>query len=1015
MTSLCLVVLQPFTLRRLPYSDDGLLHLYRVAAIEHSLRVDHPLWPRFSSGLVYGYGAPLLNFFPPLAYYPASLAHRLGVNVLDAWLLAMSAYSVLVGAGMYALGRLWTRSALGGWIAAAAYVYSPYLLYDSISRGATAELAALAALPYVLYGVARLGFAGSRSDFIIVLASLTVFIPLHTVITLHGAVLLVLYGFFLVWRAEDGRAALMRLTLAGTLTLMLTAFYWLPALTELDTIKLPLIAKQLGHIDAARHLQPLAELFALPPTADPTQQNQALPLSLGWPQLFLSAIAFSLGLRARHRQFFPVVAALWLVLICLVFLNTPAAAWIWQNLPLIGFTQFPWRTLGLASIMLALLSAIGVRLLWLHFCGRWLAIGIVAVAAALLILYALPWVYTLYRSDVAVHDIRDVQRLERERGQLALSSYGEYLPVSAYASELDARRLIARFEEHDVIRRLLPSPTVKILEQAWQGTAAALRLALSEAQTLEFDWLFVPGWSASIDGVPAEVYPSAGVGLVALEAPAGEFELRLALDATPAQSLAGALSIIGLAAAILSAWRWRHRPLTPSLLHTSDEDGRRWSLLFVAVGIAVFFLKALALDATDTPIKQSRFGAVMDAPALANFGHKFDLLAVDLPAGEITQPIVTIKLYWRLHGDLTADDYSSMVRMLDPQGIVVAEAGAFAPGGLATSNWLRGAYIEDVIELSVPPFTARLPEAYAFDLSLYDSQSLRRLSVMNAAGDPQDAKFRIAELPLRWTGSASTAQSLTNLGDGRASLYEAPQLPGEATAGDTVEFSWVWQKLREAGSNVWVRLLWLDAHGAEVAAGSALPLVHGYDFAAWEVGEVNRGHHTLIVPARLPAGSYVMAMHLLHAANQLEADVIHLDQVMRVTAPVHQFEPPPVSIESSAEWVNGIVLHGFSLSVPGEVELIWGTTRPLSQSLRLFVHALDADGRIAGQWDGVPVDWTRPTTGWIEGEYLITNHGLTLPAGEYRLRLGWYVPATGSRILVAGADALELDPKLVIP
>ncbi|MYE27582.1 MAG: hypothetical protein F4X87_10310, partial [Chloroflexi bacterium] len=361
MTCLCLVAIQAFSLNKMPYSADGLLHLYRAAALEHSLRVDHPLWPRFSSGLAYGYGAPLFNFFPPLAYYPASLAHSLGLSFLSGWLLSMSAYTVLAGIGMYLLGRHWTRSDLGGWLAAAAYIYSPYLLFDSVTRGATAELAALAALPFAFYGLTRLAVRGRRSDFLTALAAFAIFIPLHTVITLHGTALLALYCLFLSWRADDSRSVFFRLALAGGLGLLLTAFYWLPALVERDAIKLPLIAEQLGHIDVTRHLRPLAEVLALPQAVDPTQQNQALPIAIGWIQLILAALATLLSWRARYRHYRSLLLFLWLALGALIFLNTPLSAWFWQNIPLIGFTQFPWRALGLASLLLALMSAIGAR------------------------------------------------------------------------------------------------------------------------------------------------------------------------------------------------------------------------------------------------------------------------------------------------------------------------------------------------------------------------------------------------------------------------------------------------------------------------------------------------------------------------------------------------------------------------------------------------------------------------------------------------------------------------------
>lgn len=1023
MVCLCLAAIQAFAASQMPYSADGLLHLYRAVAVEHSLRVDHSLWPRFSSGLVYGYGAPLFNFFPPLAYYPTSLLHSLGLSFISAWLLTMSAFTVLAGAGMGLLGRLWTGSALGGWVAAAAYVYSPYLLFDSVARGATAELAALATLPFAFYGVTRLAFAGRRSDFLIALIALSAFIPLHTVITLHGAALLALYCLFLIWRAPVGTgeprhsrvSVMLRLGLAGALALMLTAFYWLPALAEREAIKLPLIAEQLGHIDVTRHLRSLPAVFASPPTADPTQQNQALPISLGWTQLILATIGLWLSWRGPQRQYRSLMIVLSFAVAVLVFLNTAPSGWLWQNIPLIGFTQFPWRVLGLASLPLALMSAAGARLLWLSLCDGWGRVLVLSGFVAVMLLYALPWTYTLFQADVEADDISHAQGFERESGQLALSSYAEYLPLSADASQLEANRLTRRFDENDAIPRLLPSATLDLLEQEWQGTATALRLLSAEAQTLQFDWLYAPGWVAAIDGEPVDVFPSAPAGLVALEAPAGEFELRLSLEPTAAQALANALSGIGLAAAILAALLWRRPLLADSDPPLGEPAEGRWLLLFAAIGIAVFLLKAFALDAADTPIKRSRFGSVSEAAARANFGDKIDLLAVEAPDGEIKQPAVEFKLYWRLHEQPLAKDYSSLIRMRDPQGLVVAEASAFAPGGLATSNWLPGAYIEDRILLLIPPFTPPLPAAYSFDVGLYDSESLRALSLINAAGDPQDVTYQIAALPYRGRDAATEAlPPLPDGGEGLAQLLDAPVLPAEATAGDILRFSWLWRKLRPGASAALAQLTWLTDDGDEVAAAPALPLVKGYSFSAWGVGEANRGHHRLVLPPTLPAGTYGLGIVLLEAGDQPAGDLIQLDGIMMVAVPKREFEAPGYDLASGAEWANGIVLHGYSMSAQGDIDLVWSSAGPLAESLHLFVHALDEEGRIAGQWDGAPVDWTRPTTGWLEGEYVTTRHGFRLPAGEYQLRLGWYAPATGARIGVAGSDALALERMFVI-
>ena len=629
MTCLSLVALQPFTHGTLPYSADGLLQLYRTAALDHSLHVDQALWSRYASGLVYGYGAPLFNFFPPLSYYPALLLHRLGLSYLDSWLLTMSAYTVLAASGSFLLARLWTRSDLAGWLAAAAYIYSPYLLFDSINRGASAELAALAALPFALYGMTRLAFHPRRINLSLALLAFALFIPLHTLITLHGSALLALYCLFLVWRAHERRAVFLRLALAIALALLLTAFYWLPALLESDAIKLGLITEQLSHIDIERHLRPLSAILALPHTADPTQQNFPTPITLGWLQLLISTAGTLLSLRPAHRPHRSLLLTLSALVAALIFLNTPASAWLWKNIPLIGYTQFPWRTLGLASLLLALMTGISAALLLSTVRGARRATALITSLTLLLLLQGTPWTYSLHRSDTALADIRDVQQFERDTGQLALSSYAEYLPINADAAHLDPLALATPFSSADTIPRLHDSDALTIHSAHWRGTSATLQLDSQQPQTLIFDWLYVPGFSAYRNGERIDTFPSTPAGLVALEIPAGTIDLRIALESTPIQSLSLVVSGLGLlATAIVLLPRWLL--WTPSAPAPSRLEPR-WLLTFAAIGIGLFFFKATLLDHNDTPFKRARFGPIAASPALANFGDRIDLLAIDMP------------------------------------------------------------------------------------------------------------------------------------------------------------------------------------------------------------------------------------------------------------------------------------------------------------------------------------------------------------------------------------------------
>ncbi|MDE2857019.1 MAG: 6-pyruvoyl-tetrahydropterin synthase-related protein [Chloroflexota bacterium] len=1014
LVCVCLAAIQPFMLDRMPRTDDGLLQMYRGVALDHSLRVDHPLWPRYSSGLVYGYGAPLFNYFPPLSYFPAAWLHGLGFSFPGAWLLSMVIYTLLAALGIFLLGRLWTRSDLAGWMGALAYVYAPFFLFDSLTRGASAEVAALAALPFVMLGFTRLAWYGVRRDLALSLASFALFIPLHTLITLHGTALLALYCLFLVWRGDERRAVFLRLTLVGLLGLVVTAFYWLPALLEADAIKLGLISEQLGHIDVKGHLRPLSEIIAPPHTADPTQQNQAIPISLGWPQLILSAVGLLLSCRLSYRSFRPLMLLIWIIALCLVFMNTPHSAPFWEAIPLIGLTQFPWRLLGLASLLLALASGIGAFMIASALPSGKSRAFVIGSIALIMLLYALPWTYQDYHEDLEADDIGAVQRFERDGGQLALSSYAEYLPVNTDAGQLDPRRLAQRFSRAEAVPRLMPSETLEILSEQWSGTAASLRLASAEAQTLLFDWLYLPGWRADIDGRPVEVRPSAPAGLVALDAPSGEFDLRIALDGTTTQAAAQLLSLLGLFALGALLRTWHRLPGTAGLAEPAIRLDMRLLAGFAGLGLALFLVKTTALDALESPFKSYRFGRGVDAPALANFGNRIDLLAAELPLDVIDRRRFDVALYWRPHGGALDRDYASIVRLRDPGGAVIAEASSYAPGGLATSNWLTNAYIEDVISLEIPIFTPPLAEAYRLEAALFDVDSLEALSVINQAGNPLDVKYPLASLRYRPSDRQAIADDLPGIDQGAAPalLVEAPQLPLSAGVGDELRFGWSWRKASDGAAGFVARLLWQDGETKAAHVSRALPLVNGFDIAQWRLGEVFRGHHRLIVPPDLPPGSYALGAQLLDADGNPAAATILLDAAMDVSVPARQFDRPQFDPVLGAIWDNSLVLHGYRFAGAGELSLVWGTGQPLTDSLRLFVHALDEGGKIEAQWDGVPLDWTRPTTGWLPGEYLSTNHRFDLRAGQYRLRTGWYDPASGGRVGIGENDFFQLPEPL---
>ncbi len=88
--------------------------------------------------------------------------------------------------------------------------------------------------------------------------------------------------------------------------------------------------------------------------------------------------------------------------------------------------------------------------------------------------------------------------------------------------------------------------------------------------------------------------------------------------------------------------------------------------------------------------------------------------------------------------------------------------------------------------------------------------------------------------------------------------------------------------------------------------------------------------------------------------------------------------------------------------------LFWRAAGPTGADYTVFAHLVDADGRTVVQADGPPAGGAQPSSGWVAGEIVVDPRAIALPAdlapGDYRLRVGFYDPATLQRAGAAGPD-----------
>lgn len=996
LACLSLVSISPFFNEGIPLTDDGNLHVYRSIVLDHALRNDGSLYPRYASALTYGYGANLFNYFPPTSYYPTVIFHALGLAWVTAWKATMIFYVLLAGLGAYLWARQWMDD-LGSFITAAAYIYAPYTLFDTITRGSSNEFAGMALLPFALWGFTRLARHGRRSDFLITVFSYALFIMAHNVMTLYGSLLLVAYCGFLFLSAEHKWRAFWQMALAGILAVLMTAFFWLPALTETDFVKINGVLENLPFVDVSNTLRTLGDVFALPRTADPTQLQAIIPITFSWVALTLGILGFFLPQPPeRENQNRPILGLhllLFFVMGIVIFSQLHIARDAWQSVQLLRYSQFAWRPMSIGSLAIALLAGLGASYLLRFIRSNLLRLVTFAFVLALIILYSVPWLYRP-QTNIIAETVQDAQQYEIDSAQPVLSSYGEYLPAQTDEIALNPTRFLDGNPS-----RLPDNSAYEILSIEESGTWLTATLDIERDTAIVFDWLYVPGWQATVNGEAVDVIAAGEAGLVSMAIESGQHEIVIWYAGTDTQRNATILSALALLLVCLVLYPF------PTTEDTQTEQAVSLQLFVIAslLGLGMLAIKTQVIDRMDSPLKTARYvdGTLegVDTPLYTDFNNGIRLLGVNTIQPTVSGNTATIDLFWTVTNAPTERDYSSIVQLVNSQGIVIAEERTFLPGGIATSNWQADSYVHQQLEFDVPEFTP--PLEYAVMVGLFDAETGMRSDVLNEVGNPIGIDTNIATMTVTRPETVPMPDDLPFpiLTARGYDLLAIEGLPDVAQVGDEVVFSWLWRRNNE-GDSFSPALVWDVDNAVRFDA-----LISDYPITQWQDGDIWRGYQRFYIPPTLDNDFYNLAVQV---GNQS----VSLGHFMEITIPEREFEIPDYDNELNTLWSNGITLLGYDL-VDDTITLYWQTQSTLSETnLRLFVQVFDENEQLIAISDGVPVDGQRSTTSWIPDEVITTQHTFTkLPDSEYRLLVGWYDPFTRERVLLdgSGKDVLLIE------
>lgn len=488
----------------LPLTHDSQNHLARFASYYLALK-EGQIPPRWADNLNNGFGYPVFNFNYPLPNMVA--APLIGVNLSIQNTMKVQIFVTLV---LSLLGSyLWLRQYFAVYptfTGSLYYAMSPYVLNLIYVRGVIGENWAYALFPWFLWLIDKnVGEKKLVHWYQVGLAVVGgMFLLSHNIIVLLGFPVLLVYA---VYKVRSNLIDIRKLLIPSILALMLSMFFWLPALLEK---KYTVLDQARVNQEYTRHfLRPGQLLFSgLDFGFSRIGPVDGIRMGIGWLGLLIVMISLVVFCRNKFRPRYLFYLATFLLFVVLLTLQLTHR--LWELIPFLSYVQFPWRIMFFAPLVMTIFLA------FLTSYNKW-------VGSVLLLLALFGLLNLTASTDEERFDFNDEYWLTYPQTTSVLD---ENMPrwmsqkSGIIENELFTTAPLYFLNENE---SLLSLNKTSIL------SADAYSVSLPIANTIIHQLSYFPGWKASVNRQPYPIdFQIPGKeGLVALELPAGDYEVSL--------------------------------------------------------------------------------------------------------------------------------------------------------------------------------------------------------------------------------------------------------------------------------------------------------------------------------------------------------------------------------------------------------------------------------------------------------------------------------------------------------
>ncbi len=952
---------------------------------------------RWMPDAAYGLGYPFFNYYASLPYYLAALFNLIGFDLLVSIKLVQTLGFVFAAGAMlhWADRHVKTRSV--SWLIAVAYTVAPYHLINVYVRGdSLSEFYAFIFYPLILWSIDRV-FESPRSFGWLAL-SYGGLIVTHNVSALIFSPFALLYVASLLFKSkiENLKSKMGAVLIGFVFAFALSAWFWLPALGEANLVQLD--NQTTGYFNYAEHFRganlvqnSLGFDYAI--TVD-AQSNT--PFAMG----FVQAIATAAGLLAalitwRRSSDKPFRAFALIGLLIATLMITPLSKPLWDTLPLLPLTQFPWRFLSIQAFFGAMVIGYLASCI-LHSTLRLtlsFIFGLTLVASVLLPLHP---DYLPIRAD-EITPAR-LQLYEAFTGNIGTTIRAEYLP----------RTMLPRPYTGPQIKEPSAMPLTAIVSggvatstQLERHTARQIWTAKvnSDQATLIIPITYWPGWTAAIDGQTVPIGPAPDLGTIQIEVPRGEHHIDLQLGRTPLEQASEWLSLLAMIglliwSGVVSANRRAVRMALSQLgQHLRRDSAVHYGLLMLGWAVLLIAITQFNLKVDAHSIESMDFA---NKPWLHHNPDGIDFGSAQLMPSEVTieNGDLVAKLFWRTN---STELITATVSLELPATHLYAGPSAI---------------VQHVVDVKPGLYRYRWSVPYELPTGLY----YFRIQIGSQA----------EYLSPLWIKHIDREPSLPRWGKVTRTLAVAAVQTRQVDRA-RLEVKLNWANYAPIAANYALSLRLRDRDGKVWTSLDAQP---GYGFlptSLWGIDTIN-DVYALTLPDAAPRDAVygldviVYRVASLQEVGRVAIEGVRLDGTVSwhtLTPPVQDATLPVSSRALDVMFGDAIKLTSYALTREGDqlkITLAWHALRDIDTNYKVFVHVFDSTTeKIVAQSDAGPRHSTYPTSIWSNGETIIDPIEISLravPPGTYRVAIGLYND-TG-RLPVSGANVDAAHQRVVL-